>query len=72
MRLEKAAPDEADEIAPTFEPLIPPASIGSAPGLLRYGAAFRGRSGDDYAGNNAAGPIVPPAMPKRRRRQETA
>ena len=72
VRLEKAAPDEAEEIAPSFDPLVPPASIGSAPSLLRYGAGFRGRAGDDYAGNNAAGPIVPTAPPKRRRREDPA
>ena len=58
------------EIVPTFEPLVPPPSIGSAPGLLRYGAGFRGCAGDDYAGNNAAGPIVPAAPAKNRRREE--
>jgi anaerobic selenocysteine-containing dehydrogenase len=65
VRLERVAPEEAHESSPLLEPLTPPPSIGAAPALLRYGAAFRGRGGDDWAGNGPEGRIVP-TPPKRR------
>ncbi len=48
VRLEKCAPVEAGETAPQLPPTTRPASLAPAPKLLRYGAAFRGRRGDDY------------------------
>jgi anaerobic selenocysteine-containing dehydrogenase len=65
VRLERVAPEEAREPSPQLEPLTPPVSIGAAPTLLRYGAAFRGRAGDDWAGNGPEGRIEPPRAKRR-------
>jgi anaerobic selenocysteine-containing dehydrogenase len=42
VRIEKAPPAEAGRSAPAFPALHHPRSIGSAPAILRYGAAFGG------------------------------
>jgi anaerobic selenocysteine-containing dehydrogenase len=43
VRLEKCAPEEADETEPRFPALDQPPGLGRRPAVLRYGAAFRGR-----------------------------
>jgi sulfite dehydrogenase (quinone) subunit SoeA len=44
VRIVKAAADETLATSPQFPELMRPAGIRSAPRILRYGAAFRGRS----------------------------
>ena len=48
VRLEKASPDEAGETAPQLPPQAGLPSLAARPTILRYGAGFRGRPGDDY------------------------
>ncbi len=41
VKIEKARPDEAREIAPQFEPVTPGDLLDKTPATLRYGASFR-------------------------------
>ena len=63
VRIEKAAPDEAARSPRTSRRWSrPPASAARRPCCATAPSSADG-AGDDYAGNNAAGPIVPTAPP---------
>ncbi len=57
VRIEKALPEEAGETVPQFDPPNAPPNQAPAPSILRYGAHFRGRPGEDIP---PAGPVTEP------------